>query len=290
MKKFVALVLVALFAIIGSNVMAQDTTTDVIVLPDVVVACPGNGITNAIKIAARLVLEFNDTEDRLVVPFATLRETDTGRIVEITRVELNCDSSGTDVAVIDRSEGAGVGEVPPRPDNPPALEDTLPGHLIVVTGPANMRSCAEPTCSRVAIVDGGDRLVALGHNEDFSWWFVQAADIRGWIWNDLVAIRGDLSDVPLVVTDGEPVPPSVYIGFTGNPIYDSLSASGKAICSVQGGAEYPLIGRSGSSTEWVWIDAVCTDGSPVSGWMSADAVAIRNTGQVFVPIVGPDGP
>jgi hypothetical protein len=293
MKKFVMLLIFTLLLVLVGSVFAQnDTTTDVIVVPDIIVICPGQGVLQSVRIAAELVLEFNSVNGTWDVPFGTVSETDNGIIVEIGYLQLSCGSSAGDVTQIDRSDAVGLNEAAPQPENPTGLAESQAGHLIVVTGPANLRSCDYPTCSQVAIVRGGDVLVALGRNGSSgsnAWWFVQAGEIRGWIWSDLVAIRGDVSGIPIIETDGETTIARVYIGFTGNPIYDELSAAGQGICTVQGGLEYPLLGRN-SDTSWVWIEAQCVDGTIVQGWMDARNVAIRNTGQVFVPIVGATGP
>ena len=87
---------------------------------------------------------------------------------------------------------------------------------------------------------------------------------------------------------GEPAQATVYIGYTGNPIYDVLGEGSQAICAVQASDNYPLLGRNFDTT-WVFIEAQCTDGTTVQGWMNANNVAIRNTGNVFVPIFNSDG-
>src|SRR5690606_33538605 len=130
----------------------------------------------------------------------------------------------------------------------------------------------------------GTRLIVLGRNAGSSWWFVQAGEYRGWIWSGLVIARGDLTDVPVVATQGERTPPTVNVGYTGNPIYNELYTAGVVICPVQGGREFPLIGRN-ADTSWLLVEAICTDGSAATGWMDAQFLAIRNTGQVDVPIV-----
>ena len=67
-----------------------------------------------------------------------------------------------------------------------------------------------------------------------------------------------------------------------------LSDAGQAICSVLAADNYPLLGRN-SDTSWVWVEVQCVNGETVIGWMDADQVAIRNTGNVFVPILNADG-
>lgn len=295
MKKFAMLLILALLLVLVGSVFAQDGSTTaggnptVIAVPDTIVICPGQSILKSIRAAAKLVLEFNSVNGTWEVPFGTVSDTDNGIIINVGYLELNCSSSAGDVTRVDRSEAVGLNETAPEPENPVGLAESQNGHLIVITGPANLRSCDQPTCSQVAVVRGGDVLVVLGRNaRSNTWWFVQAGDTRGWIWDDLVAIRGNVTGVPVIQTDGEATVARVYIGFTGNPIYNELSASGGSICAVQGGLEYPLIGRN-SDTSWVWVEVQCVDGTIVQGWMDANNVAIRNLGNVFVPIVGPDG-
>ena len=223
MKRFFALFLIALIAISASVVMAQEEDIIVIELPDVLVICPGEGASQAVREVARLVIEFQDNDDVMVVPFGNVAEINGVTTVTIGRVRLTCDSTVDEFLQIDRSPAGEINEPLPQPENLPGIAETQTGYLVVTTLNANLRSCDQPTCTRVGIVHSSDFLVALGINGesgDRLWWYVQADDIRGWIWGDLVAGRGDLTDIPIVETEGEPTPATVYIGFTGNPIYD----------------------------------------------------------------------
>ena len=212
--------------------------------------------------------------------------------VTIGRIRLNCDSTESVFTVIDRSPAVDPGAAPPEPENVPVIPETQSGYLIVNIENANLRSCDQPTCSQVAVVHGGDYLIVLGTNgeeDDRLWWYVQAGDVFGWIWGDLVLGRGDLTDVPVIETDGEPTPPTVYVGFSGNPIYSDLSLTG-IVCNIAPGDHYPLLGRDSVDDEWFWIEATCLDGTVAQGWIDAEQVAVRNTGLVPVPIVGWTGP
>jgi hypothetical protein len=300
MQKFTALLILTVFIMGIGMVFAQDATSTpnpeateevtIIEVPDVLVICPGENVLPTVRDAAELVIDFTDTDGVITIPSGNVLEAENGYIVEVTEIEINCDTPEAEVAAeLDRTEGTGVNETVPQPENAPGVASTQPGYLIVNSTNVNLRSCDNPNCSRVGIVHGGDELIVLGRNEDTTWWYVQAGEVRGWIFAELVLIRGDLSGTAVVETEGEPTPPSVYIGFTGNLIYDVLSENGQAICAVQGGREYPLIARNADDT-WLWIEAECTDGRIVQGWISADVVAIRNTGNVFVPIVGINGP
>lgn len=297
MKKFAMLLILALFAISISSVFAQDTQNDAEETDEVqsvtvqreVVVCPGRNVLKSVRIAAELVVEFSSINGEWEIPIGVKGDSENGYTVTIGELVLNCDSTSADVVQIDRSEAFGLNTPPPEPENPPGVAEAEDGYLIVYQGPANLRSCDNPECSRIAIVRGGDALIALGRNASATWWFVQAGDLRGWIWNDLVRIRGDLSGIPIIQTDGEPVTPRVYIGYPGNPLYDELSTAGKVVCKVQGGLEYPLLGRT-SDDSWLWIEAQCLDGTTAQGWIEGKYAAIRNLGNVYVPVVGPKGP
>lgn len=290
MKKFAMLLTLALLVLSSGIVFAQDTEVTVVEVPDTLVICPGHNVVRSIRLAADLFVQFSSVNGEWDIPIdITVQDTDNGYVITFGEFALNCSSSAEDVNSIDRSEAFGMNVAPPEPENPIGLAEELDGHLIVYQGPANLRSCDNPECSRIAIVRGGDTLVALGRNASATWWFVQAGDLRGWIWDDLVRVRGNLTGIPIIRTDGEPVTPRVYIGYTGNPIYDELSIDGEVICAVQGGLEYPLIGRT-SDDSWVWIEAQCIDGSTVQGWVAGEQVIIRNLGNVYVPIVGAEGP
>lgn len=291
MRRLFALFLVAILALSAGIVSAQDNEVVVIELPDVLVICPGESVLPSVRDVARLIVDFQRADDVLVVPVGVLSQVNGGAVVTIGRITLSCDATADQIATIDRSPAVGINETAPNPENLPGVAETQAGYLVVTTLNANLRSCDQPTCTRVAIVNSSEFLVALGTNGEVGdrlWWYVQVDNIRGWIWGDLVAIRGNLGDVPVIGTEGEPSQATVYIGYTGNLIYDSLDGSGRAICGVQAADNYPLLGRN-SDTTWVYVEAQCIDGSTVQGWMDASNVAIRNTGSVFVPFLNADG-
>lgn len=201
----------------------------------------------------------------------------------------SCSSLVLDSTQIDPPANVEISE--PESENASLVAEEQSGYLVVNTLNASVRSCDQPTCTQIATVHSGDYLLVLGINgesDDRLWWYVQIGGITGWIWGDLVAGRGDLTDVPIMESQGERTQATIYLGFTGNPIYDSLSASGRSICAVQANDNYPLLGRN-ADTSWVYIQAQCVDGTTVTGWMAAGNVAIRNTGNVFVPILNADG-
>jgi len=296
MRRLTALFLVALLTLFTGVVFAQDddsTASDLVVieLPDILVLCPGENVLPSVEEAASLVVQFRDVDDVMVVPFGEVSEVNGVTVVTIGRVQLTCDSMIADFAAVDRSDPVNFDETPPEPENVIGIAEVQSGYLVVDTLNANVRSCDLPTCTQVALVHSGDFLVALGTNGesgDRLWWYVQVGDIYGWIWDGIVVGRGDLTDIPVIATDGEPAAPTVYIGFTGNPVYNTLNADAAVLCGVQGDSEYLLLGRN-SNTSWVYVAVTCIDGTEVIGWMDANNVAIRNTGNVFVPFLDNEG-
>jgi len=290
MKK-IALFTTMIFLILsGITVFAQDNddVPDTIVIEvfriqDVIVMCPENPFPQPVLEQADLILDFLEAEDVLIVPDAELLLENEQLVLQITNFALNCASSEEDAAVIDRSPGFALEDSVPNPENLPGIAEIQAGYALVNTSAANLRSCDSPTCTRVATVNGGESLIVLGRNEDESWWFVQAGDIRGWIWDDLILLRGNLADTPVVFTRGETTPPTLYIGFRGNPLYNNLTSRQRVICNVEGDRFYPLVGRT-RNNEWFMIDAACLDGRTLRGWVSADVGLVRNTGLVDVPV------
>ncbi|NJL56725.1 SH3 domain-containing protein [bacterium] len=115
--------------------------------------------------------------------------------------------------VIDPQPSASVplNSDPPRPVNPDGIGRLFAGYLIVDTSSANLRSGDGPQYTIVGRVSGGTELIVLGVNERRTWWYVQVGDIRGWINNELIINRGDLTDVPIVPVLGEIALPRLYL-------------------------------------------------------------------------------
>lgn len=234
--------------------------------PDCVLELPGSS-----TMQPGLVIIFRNFNEQLVVPRA-----------EGTSTVLTCFSADAEAQIVQRSPSVAFGAIPPRPNNPDGLVETLDGYAIVNAYSANIRSCDDVSCTQVALADGGDRLVVLGHNQDFSWWYVQAGDTRGWISDAIVFLRGDLTDLPFVATEGERTPPSVYVGYNGNPIFERLVAGSPIVCRIQGDSAYRLLGQS-FNEEWLKVEATCLDGTPGTGWLEAAFAIIRNPGNVSIP-------
>lgn len=212
------------------------------------------------------------------------RLTDNLNIPYIPDLSLNCSSDPSAVAAVNVSPSVPLNTIAPRPKNPIGLAESQEGYAIVDTGAANLRSGPGPQFTRVAIVDGGTRLVVLGHNPAETWWYVQAGDIRGWIWEDLLILRGDLTEVPIVINEGELRTPTLYVGYPGNVIYDTVDGNGQVICAAIGRAEFPLVGQSANSN-WYLIDATCQDGTVVRGWIWNEAGIVREVAGVPIPVI-----
>lgn len=277
-----------LLSIVGvaSAQVTENVTT--IELPEVVVICPADSVSEVSRDYARLVIEFGSNSASFAIPFGDVIATNNGFVIEVGEFRINCNSASGDVMQVDNTPGIGLNQEPPRPENLPGIVRTQPGHLVVLGDAGNIRTCPSSRCTIAAVAETSQELIVLGHNANFSWWYVQLGDVRGWIWDELVVIRGDVGFAPLVETDVELIQPSVYIGYTGNPLYDVLNLNGNVICPVQGGQEYAWIGRN-SDISWVYIEAQCTDGRIVQGWMDAQWVIIRNPSAVEVPLRNADG-
>lgn len=219
---------------------------------------------------------------QIAIAFRSL--TDNLNLPQTPEVTLNCSSDPAALDLVRVSASVPLNTTAPRPSNPLGLAEAQTGYAIVDTGAANLRSGPGPQYTRVAIVDGGTRLVVLGRNLSESWWYVQADEIRGWVWADLLILRGDLTDVPYVFNEGELRTPTLYVGYTGNPIYDELTTAGEVICTTQGKLEYAVAGKN-PTEDWYLVDAVCEDGTVQRGWISAEAGILREVPGVRVPVI-----
>jgi hypothetical protein len=164
----------------------------------------------------------------------------------------------------------------PRPTNPDNLGVTESSYLIVThVGTVNLRSGDGVEYTVVGKIAQGEYLRVIGRNDNRSWWFVQVGDIRGWINGTLVAVRGDLTDVPVIPVTGELDPPRLFI-FTDQVIYGVPTELAVQVCEIPGGLEYEIVGRNRGGT-WYEIAANCGD-VDVTGWIEADAGAFRSAG------------
>lgn len=173
---------------------------------------------------------------------------------------------------------------PPRPDNPADIVDDLAGYLLVNTDNLSLRSGDDVKFTLVGIVDGGSVLIPLGHNEKFSWWYVQAGDIVGWAKAEFLIARGDLTAVPVVEPQGEIITPRFFL-FSDSALAASPSASALPLCTLAGNLEYLIAGRDASS-DWYEVQAICNN-TIVKGWLSAQSGAVRNVASAFIEVTAP---
>lgn len=164
----------------------------------------------------------------------------------------------------------------PRPINPDLAYDENTGYLVVTNiGTVNLRSGDGVEYTIVGQVVHNEALIVIGSNYDQSWWFVRVDDIRGWVNNTLVAVRGDLQHIPVVPIQGELLPPRLFV-FIDQPIYAAPGATALPICIIEGQLEYAIIGRSLGGA-WYQIRAFCNN-TETLGWISVDNGAVRNAG------------
>lgn len=171
--------------------------------------------------------------------------------------------------------------VPPRSQNADEVFDALPGYALVNTDNLSLRTGDAPEYTLVGIVDGGDKLVVLGRNADFTWWYVQAGDLVGWAKAEFLIMRGNFLGIPVVQSRGEIAQPR-FLLYTTHELLGTPNAFGVPLCTIEGNLEYLVVGRTRSES-WFEVQAIC-DGVPVNGWLPADQGAIRNPGSVFVPV------
>jgi len=170
---------------------------------------------------------------------------------------------------------------PPRPFGDRGLIEGQKGYLVVDTAALNLRSGDGVEYSVVGRVSGGSFLAVLGRNADASWWYVQVDDIIGWVNNEFVKIRGDLTGTPEIPVRGEPFLPRVFV-YTAQMLKTLPRADALNLCEIAGGLEYYVVGRN-SDTSWYELQATCGD-VPVTGWIDAELVAIRNPGGYVIPL------
>ncbi|RMG71127.1 MAG: hypothetical protein D6711_16020 [Chloroflexi bacterium] len=166
--------------------------------------------------------------------------------------------------------------------NPEVIIAGQPGYLIVNTFRLNMRSGDGAEYTVVGQVNGGTRLAVLGVNAERTWWYVQANNIRGWVRNDFVIVRGNLTNTPIVVADGVILPPRFFL-YIGTDIYSRATTSSSVVCHIPGNREYVIVGRNANAT-WYGIEAEC-DGETVVAWIDAELGAVRNPGNQAIPIL-----
>jgi hypothetical protein len=179
------------------------------------------------------------------------------------------------------SQSVPLNEAPPRPTNPDAVSDVLPGYLLVNTDNLSIRTGPAPSFTLVAIVDGGTELVPLGRTADFTWWYVQAGNVVGWATAEFLIARGDLRGVPVVPERGVVAQPT-FITFSETVLYSEPSSESLPFCTLPAELEYRVIGRDARSN-WYEIQATC-DNAVVNGWVFNEQGAIRNPARSFIEV------
>jgi hypothetical protein len=172
---------------------------------------------------------------------------------------------------------------PPRPTNPQGIGRLQPdGYLIVNTASLNLRSGDGPQYTIVGRVRGGTELLVHGTNERRTWWYVEVGDIIGWVNGELLIARGDLRRVPVVPVLGELFLPRLFV-YRANPIYQAANLQSGQLCVIDGDLEYTIVGQIMDGS-WFAIAAVC-DGEAVTGWIEAEQGALRNSGDLRIPVL-----
>lgn len=168
----------------------------------------------------------------------------------------------------------------PRIGGTEDLRVTGVGHVVVTNiGTVNLRSGDGVEYTIVAQADHNDKLTVIGRNDDASWWFVSSNEIRGWVNATLVAVRGDVSDVPVVPVQGDLLPPRLFV-FREQAVYAAPESIIEA-CVIPGGLEYAIVGRNRGGT-WYELSITCGD-AETTGWISSEFGAFRNSG-LSIPV------
>ncbi len=177
-----------------------------------------------------------------------------------------------------------INTVPPRPTNPDDVAKILPGFLVVNTDNLTLRSGDGPQFTRVAIVDGGTKLIPLGRNLKFTWWLVQAGDVIGWAKAEFLIARGNLTSVKVVPTEGEITPATFFI-FSRTALLSAPKSNALPLCTVDGDVEYLAVGRN-RATDWYEVQATC-DNAVVKGWVFSELGAFRGPAGTILPVTTP---
>ncbi len=166
--------------------------------------------------------------------------------------------------------------------NPEAISQQ-PGSVVINTYRLNVRSGDGLQYAVIGQLSGGQQAAVLGINQNGSWWYVQAGELRGWIANhdEFVVFRGDLSQTPVLQSLGTIQPPTLYV-YANSRLHVGQGEGYHVVCDVAGGAEY-VINHISTSGEWINIRATC-NGVEAVGWIYGEYGAIRNSGGLDIPI------
>lgn len=188
---------------------------------------------------------------------------------------------GGNVAV---SGSVALGGQVPVPRNNPAAVEQLAGYAIINAEALNLRSGDAPEYTVVAVVRGGERAIVRGRNEDFSWWLLEVGGVRGWASNEFIYLRGDLTDVPVLVAQGE-IQPVTIVTFLVQRVYNLPQNTNRNFACLLPVGEYRVIGRTADAA-YYQISATCSDGRSLSAWIEAANGALRNPAALSLAITG----
>lgn len=207
------------------------------------------------------------------------------------------ETTATPPPVVDRSPS---GVLNPQPAELPILDTTFSidiarkdGYVITDFTPVYVREGAGVEYRPVAVALGGVFLDATGVNEEQTWWRVRTANgaYEGWINAELLILRGDLTNVP-VVTPAEmgDTLPITFVTFAPQPLYRApVDDESLLLCTIVPD-EDALLAQT-QTGDFYQIIATCEGGGAQTGWISAEAGALRNPTAEVVPVVlGPFAP
>lgn len=234
------------------------------------------------------------TVSNLVIQPRTGTFTDTNPIVVGTSSSNSSMDSTTNSVTQTASDGSTIivsASVAPNASAPVAsgnndlaFFDSLPGYGITNFSPMNMRSGPGAEYTLVGITSGGYFAEMLGRNKQQTWWLVKIGSTSGWVNAEFMLLRGDLSHVPVLEGTGELITPTI-VTYSATALYNQPTNLNEAIlCNIPQG-QYEMIGRD-SAGVYYQIDAVCEDGSSMTGWLRGDMGALRNPANVRLPVKG----
>jgi uncharacterized protein YraI len=173
------------------------------------------------------------------------------------------------------SAAAATGDLGPQTSINQQLAQPI---VIVNTSYLNIRSGPGPIYSSIGVLPGGTELPVVARNADTSWWQVQSAFGRGWVYAEYVIPRGDFRAVPvgnvtepatyeqaLAVVQTEPVTVYIMPNLSSDVLGIALAASALRI--------------TGQTVDGGWWQVETNVGL---GWIRQEAVTLQGTGDVAV--------
>ncbi len=186
-----------------------------------------------------------------------------------------------------------IGLLNPSPGEMPVITDALNidptrkhGYIITDFSPIYVREGDDAFFRPVAIAEGGVLLDATGVNAQQTWWRVRTTngEFEGWINAELLILRGDLTDVPVIDrSDMGARLTATFVTFAPQPIFALPEDDDtNVICTILPD-EDAAVGRDRSG-EFVQIIATCEDGRSVIGFVREEAGGLRNVTQAGLPV------